>query len=288
MFYRIGLHRPYFLRRLDTDTFDRSRQACISSAKHDTEIRRNFYKTASRETIDVCGGMFRAFQSTMICGIALIIDPNREDAAEMRDILDDFLSTTPKTTGHELDVATQRELKIIEFLRNKTAPNDPVNSQPTCVVQGEVPVLPNARPSARPLGFPDSETQESAAVTGEVRPGHVSHNVQRQPFLSDLSPLTTFGSGTVVGQEELLGYPPNDTLSRQAGPSNVLDTWNYHYACMPGLHAPQGSEQWAGGSDIVPDMMVPMFNGENTLPDSEWSYWEALVNHIRVGGPGIP
>ncbi|KAF8591511.1 hypothetical protein K439DRAFT_1650746 [Ramaria rubella] len=273
MFYRIGLHRPYFLRRLDADTFDRSRQACIDSAKHDTEIRRNFFKIASREVIDACGGMFRAFQSTMICGIALIINPARDDAQELHSILDNFMRMTPEAAGHETDVATQRELKIIEFLRNKVVV-DPGNQPVPGMAEG--PVLPNSESGSRSLGFPQSSTrQQGVSTTLSQQAAH------RMPFFSALTPMDPFLPD--VPNQISMTYP-GDIGPEQGSAPSILDVWGYTSAGMLDGHTLVANEQWAGGSDVVPAMM---FNGDGSAVSEgagEWSYWEALVNQIRVGG----
>jgi hypothetical protein len=271
MFYRIGLHRPYFLRRLDTNTFDPSREACIDSAKHDSKVRQNFSEISSRDVIDATGGMFRAFQSTMICGLALIIDPNRDDAQEMHAILDNFLRTTREPADRDLDVATQRELKIIKFLRSKVVKESSSDtlSSPSITSETGGPVLTDTEPSLRPLGFPQSATRQPTVLPPSTnRPPFVSTATTQipEPFPSD------------VGSQPSMTSYTGDAGARPG----VWDSWTYD----PNDQAFQANEQWAGGSDIVPDMMVTMFNGGNNPTDGtgEWSYWEALVNQIRVGG----
>ncbi|KIJ56788.1 hypothetical protein M422DRAFT_150057 [Sphaerobolus stellatus SS14] len=279
MFSRIGLHRPYFLRRLDTDTFEKSRQACIASAKHDSKIRRNFYKSTSRETRAVCGGMFRAFQSTMICGIALIIDPNREDAAEMHDILDEFLSLSPEADD-DVDVARGREMKIIRFLRSKIVGRDPIPHQTT--ENNETDVFSNSE-SSRPLGFPQSDTCPANLPADPVA---ADGFVQAVPFFSGFpssSSSHSFGPN-ITDPNEIAPY-----ANAFVGQDTSMDYWGSIYPSgVTENNSIFGNEQWLGGSDIVPQLMVPMLNGDNTVPNTngEWSYWEALINQIRVGGPG--
>lgn len=90
----------------------------------DFAIRRNFRQTMPQATLDALGGAYREFQSAMISGIALIIDPHGPDSAAMHDILDTFLRDHGIGDGagpvlKELDETTKRELKIIEFLSQK-------------------------------------------------------------------------------------------------------------------------------------------------------------------------
>src|ERR1700754_4370708 len=42
MFVRMSLHRPYILRRLESDRFARSRRACFDAAKKDFALRTEF------------------------------------------------------------------------------------------------------------------------------------------------------------------------------------------------------------------------------------------------------
>ncbi|KAF8486532.1 fungal-specific transcription factor domain-containing protein [Gautieria morchelliformis] len=274
MFYRIGLHRPYFLRRLDIATFDPSREACIDSAKHDSKVRHNFYQISSRQVVDATGGMFRAFQSTMICGLALIIDPNRDDAQEMHAILDNFLRTTCEPADRELDVATQKELKIINFLRSKVVnkfdsdtPSSPSIASITTSETGG-PVLSDTESGLRPLGFPQSATRQ---------PPILPPSTNRPPFVSNPSTQIPGPIPSDVGSQPSMTSYTGDVGTRPG----VWDSWY-----EPNDQTFQANEQWAGGSDIVPDMMVTMFNDENRPANGpgEWSYWEALVNQIRVGG----
>lgn len=70
------------------------------------------------------GGAYREFQSAMISGIALVIDPHGPDAPAMHEVLDSFLSAHGVGAGappliKELDETTRREMKIIQFLSEK-------------------------------------------------------------------------------------------------------------------------------------------------------------------------
>ncbi|KAG8928915.1 hypothetical protein FRC02_006220 [Tulasnella sp. 418] len=121
-FTRISLNRPYILRKLDSDKFLPSRRACIDSAKRDFLIRQAFKRTSSKCVLEAVGGSYREFQSAMISGIALAIDPFGPDAPAMHEILDVFLSEREllaSKQGKELDETTKREMKIIEFLSMK-------------------------------------------------------------------------------------------------------------------------------------------------------------------------
>ncbi|KAF8308158.1 hypothetical protein DL93DRAFT_2043015, partial [Clavulina sp. PMI_390] len=117
-FVRISLHRPYMLRKLDSDRFAYSRKACFDSAQKDWEIRQAFKKATHPDVLRCVGGGYREFQSAMISGISLAIDPHGPDAKAMHRILDSFL--TDHANLPQIDETTRRELKIIELLKSKS------------------------------------------------------------------------------------------------------------------------------------------------------------------------
>lgn len=73
-FVRISLHRPYMLRKLDSDRFAYSRTACFQSAQKDWEIRQAFKRNTHTDVLRCLGGAYREFQSAMISGISLAIE----------------------------------------------------------------------------------------------------------------------------------------------------------------------------------------------------------------------
>ncbi|KAG8733096.1 hypothetical protein FRC10_000426, partial [Ceratobasidium sp. 414] len=81
---RIALHRPYFLR--NGEKYGPSRAACFDAARIDRRCRDVF----RREVVwpdncarrDHIGGLYRLFNSTMILGIALLLNPAGPKAAE--------------------------------------------------------------------------------------------------------------------------------------------------------------------------------------------------------------
>jgi hypothetical protein len=90
-FVRISLHRPYLLRKLDSDRFNFSRKACFDSARRDFEVRQAFKATAHKTILDSLGGAYREFQAAMISGIALLIEPQSEESPLRRRVLDTFI-----------------------------------------------------------------------------------------------------------------------------------------------------------------------------------------------------
>jgi len=117
MFVRMSLHRPYILRRLDSERFGRSRRACFDAAKKDFALRTEF-RRAQPHLMRAMGVGYREFQTAMISGIALMLDPLGPDALDMKAILETFLADHRGMV--DLDDTTRRELKIIEFLQTKS------------------------------------------------------------------------------------------------------------------------------------------------------------------------
>ncbi|THH19873.1 hypothetical protein EW146_g1393 [Bondarzewia mesenterica] len=119
LFVRISLHRPYLLRRLSSDRYLRSRRACFESAKKDFEIRKTFREKIPKEIRDSLHSAYREFQSAMISGIYLVLEPRGSLAETMHAIMDSFLQEHEGV--REMDETTRRELKIIEFLKTKSS-----------------------------------------------------------------------------------------------------------------------------------------------------------------------
>ncbi|QRW16258.1 Fungal specific transcription factor domain [Rhizoctonia solani] len=116
-FVRISLHRPYLLRKLDSDRFNFSRKACFDSARRDFEARQAFKATTHKTILDSLGGAYREFQAAMISGIALLIEPQSEESFARRRVLDTFINQYGSSS--EVDSTTRRELAIIELLQGK-------------------------------------------------------------------------------------------------------------------------------------------------------------------------
>lgn len=119
LFVRISLHRPYLLRRLKSDRYARSRAACFESAIKDFEVRQAFREVMPKETRESLSNAYREFQTAMISGIYFVLEPRGRDAAAMHAILDGFMKDHEGM--REMDETTRRELKTIEFLKNKAS-----------------------------------------------------------------------------------------------------------------------------------------------------------------------
>ena len=66
------------------------------------------------------GNAYREFQTAMISGISLVLEPLGKDAERMHVILDSFLKDHQESEcEEELEETTRREVKIIELLKDK-------------------------------------------------------------------------------------------------------------------------------------------------------------------------
>ncbi|KAJ7276454.1 hypothetical protein B0H12DRAFT_23490 [Mycena haematopus] len=119
LFIRNSLHMPYILRKLKTDRYAHSRNACFESAMKDFDVRRAFQKTVSKDIQESLSNAYREFQTTLIAGIYLVLDPVGIHSEKMHEILDHFVASHEGV--RDLPETTRRELKTIEFLKNKAS-----------------------------------------------------------------------------------------------------------------------------------------------------------------------
>lgn len=237
LFVRISLHRPYLLRRLDTDRYAASRRICFALAMLDFEVRQKF--RASRPT-EVISNAYREFQTAMVSGIYLVLDPNGKDAAAMHAILDSFL--TCHKEAKELDQTTRRELKIIEFLKGKASlvethnsisgnPSSPNHSDQSRDVQANLLLsLQHSRPTAQAgpshLG---SKVNGIAHSPGIPQLGVPNSNVRPYIHMTipnssvSLSSSSLGGLATSPTMQRVVGEPQSHMASSTASPANEDD-----------------------------------------------------------------
>lgn len=297
LFVRISLHRPYLLRNLDSNKYSRSRNACFESALKDHQIRQEYIASITREGRDPVASAYREFQAAMIAGIYLVLYPRGKDADQMHTLLDNFLLRYEKIP--DMDDITRRELKIIEFLKNKssqsaaTPPENPPDqkmvvdsssgytSHTTASSSSRTPVQQNSTHSA----FSNSSFASVASVPLSspaqafaqlTRPSPVQQVQQIQH-----SEPAHSGSGSPQGEDETA--------------QSLLDQWCNIFSGGPAVDDQPGAtglpwatpglgdlNGWLGSSQATTSPMV----GNETLPSvdgSDWSYWETLVNQIRSG-----
>ncbi|OAX36194.1 hypothetical protein K503DRAFT_321994 [Rhizopogon vinicolor AM-OR11-026] len=298
LFVRVSLHRPYLLRRLSSDRYVRSRRACFESSIKDFQVRQAFRDSMPKETRDSLSNAYREFQTAMISGIYLVLHPHGKEADMMHAILDGFLADHEGV--REMDETTRRELKTIEFLKNRASQiaesashamdgtNSPVNGhngeQHSTILSRSNPhtaLHPSAR-QAFTMDSPSNSPRLSSPVTYAMSPPYppspavqrLQHNGSNDGTLS--SPA---GTGSPSGEEE-------------SAAQSLLDHWCSTFSGSPTVDATAGMPalSWGGpgGVDFSGWMgpgntMAGEPNLMTEIDGSDWNYWEALVNQIKTG-----
>lgn len=296
LFVRVSLHRPYLLRRLNCDRYLRSRKACFESAMKDFHVRHAFRQSRSnRESLH---NAYREFQTAMISGIYLVLYPQGPDAEMMHTILDQFLKDHEGI--REMDETTRRELKIIEFLKNRTvqlaesAPETASAGSPSTIdpqltssgiIVSDTRTAVAPPPSAQPA-FPallatatttsTASPQLSAALPYPNSPFAQSPAIQRLQYNNSTDGSLNSPAGS--------GSPSEDESAAQS----LLDHWCSTFnegtvdgtMGMPALSwgGPGGADftGWVGPAATDPNLVLNV-NG------SDWTYWETLVSQIKAG-----
>ncbi|KAJ7180125.1 fungal-specific transcription factor domain-containing protein [Mycena crocata] len=286
LFVRNSLHMPYILRKLKTDRYARSRNACFESAIKDFDVRRAFRETVPRETQESLSNAYREFQTTLIAGIYLVLDPAGVHSEKMHEILDHFVASHDGV--RELDETTRRELKTIEFLKNKASqmqnqaggprriPIDPVlggdgAEHPAHLLLG----LQHSSPATPP-------TRGNFAVdfsaTGRLPQSPTFHRLQGQ---EDFPMSPTASSGSPDDESAAQSLLDHWCTSLNNGPP--IDGTNASIAASWGLPGTSDTSGWVGTAPMVGASAPRVLPG--LAEDSDWNsnYWEALVNQIQRG-----
>jgi hypothetical protein len=301
LFVRISLHRPYLLRRLKTDRYARSRAACFESAIKDFEVRQAFREVMPKETRESLSNAYREFQTAMISGIYFVIEPRGRDAAAMHAILDGFMKDHEGM--REMDETTRRELKTIEFLKNKASQveNQGESSRVTSSMAVDTTTLPKGsehqahlllglqqsiptssppRPFPSLLSIPIADPHVQSPSVPFSNTGHISQSPTFQR-------LQQTSHGEYVNSPTGSGSPNAEDESTA---QSLLDHWCNTVSNAP-IDATTGGMIWGGpgGADFsgwvgttqtMAGTDPRLLNG---LDGSDWNYWEALVNQIQRG-----
>ena len=290
LFVRISLHRPYLLRRLRSDRYARSRVACFESAMKDFEVRKAFRDAVPKGKRHTHSNAYREFQTAMISGIYLVLEPRGKDAPAMRAILDGFMEEHEDM--QDMDETTRRELKTIEFLRNKASQVESQVQQPRG--NGSLDVSSDAHlllglhqgvqstPPSRP--FPSLFNLSTADLHSRSPP---------IPYVGPLSQSPTFHRLQHVSQGEHMTSPTasaSPSADEESAAQSLLDHWCDTInnappdAAMASLvwGGPGGADfpGWVGSTQPTPSPDPRLLNGPE---GSDWNYWEALVNQIQRG-----
>lgn len=302
LFVRITLHRPYLLRRLGSEKYLRSRQACFECAMKDYQFRRRFLTTgAIKDVRDPVTSAYREFQAAMISGIYLVLYPKGKDAETMHQVLDAFIEDHDR----DQDNTTKRELKIIQFLKTKAQliakgsprPDDagisltaspqhmhdrPHNEAQLLLQLSSPRGYPMASPQVAGPQFPPTANGASPTVLQyPPSPYSAAHPAVQHIQRSD----STSQSGA--------GSPSHED---ETAAQSLLDQWCNVFTGAPTVDGMAGTQSipwsapgvngdWSGGMAGTPGNVVSP--GGNPLPPDtdglDWNYWESLINQIRSG-----
>ena len=286
LFVRVSLHRPYLLRKLNSDRYLRSRTACFESAIKDFEVRKAFREKMPKETRESLHNAYREFQTAMISGIYLVLDPRGKDADTMHTVLDVFLKDHEGV--REMDETTRREVKIIEFLRNRA-------------LQIAESMAQNAEHDLHPLM--DSQLESVAPATPAIsRHGPTFSSIlattsdSASPRLYPASPFNPAvqrlqHSGSTDGTLSSPAGTNSPSGEEESTAQSLLDHWCSTFNDVT-VDGPAGMPafSWGGpGGDfpgwVEPSADVPLAIDPNLMPtsDGDWNYWENLVSQIKTG-----
>ncbi|KAF8639847.1 hypothetical protein AX17_001102 [Amanita inopinata Kibby_2008] len=293
MFVRIGLHRPYLLRRLNSDRYARSRQACFESAIKDFEVRQAFRQTMPKEARGSLSNAYREFQTAMISGIYFVLEPKGPHTEAMRAILDGFMKD--REGMREMDETTGRELGTIEFLRMKASQVENLESQ-----------YSTANPSST-MANPEQQAQLllelQQSVPASTSQKHYSSILSAPPSEAASQPPMSFAAASHInrsGNSARLQYGSEHTNSPTTSGSpgtadddtmaqSLLDHWCNTVSNVPlDVSTAAMTRGGPGGADFSGWIQPLNVNGADPrlltgLDGSDWTYWEALVNEIHRG-----
>lgn len=294
LFVRISLHRPYILRRLNSDRYSRSRTACFESAMKDFEVRQAFRLTMPQETRDSLSNAYREFQTAMISGIYFVLERKGRHGEKMHAILDNFMQDHEGM--REMDETTRRELKTIEFLKTKASQMESLVDLPRRPT-GPVEQAFNNQPEAQLL----LSLQHSTAGSSQPSPSkYLTSLLDKSENSSPQPPPAGYNAGQLaqsptfqrlqygdVNSPATSGSPQADD---ESAAQSLLDHWCNTVSNAP-IDASTGAMSWGGVTNgefsgwigASPSISGPDPRLLTGLEGSDWTYWEALVNQIQRG-----
>jgi len=288
LFVRISLHRPYMLRRLHSDRYSRSRNACFESAITDFQVRQAFRQSAPKDVRDSLSNAYREFQTAMISGIYFVLEPKGQHAEAMHAILEGFVKEHEGMA--EMDETTKRELKTIEFLKSKASQLDVQGlsaQRPPKLHESSLSSMPEQQahlllslqqpitsPPPKAYSFTNTSSPRSPPF-----PRPTSSTLAQSPTMQRLQHPDQLNSPTTSGSPSR----GDDESPAQS----LLDTWCHTVSNAP-IDLSTGAISWGGGelagwAGITHTSSLPdprLFPG---LDGSDYAYWEALMNQIHRG-----
>ncbi|KAI3612336.1 nucleus protein [Moniliophthora roreri] len=290
LFVRTNLHRPYILRKLQSDRYSRSRTACFESAIKDFQVRQAFRERTSTEARIALSNAYREFQTAMISGMYLVMYPNGKDSQTMHNIVDTFMKDHEGI--REMDETTLRELKVIELLKAKAIERGRPDEQ--VIVDEHNGIQEN--PAQLLLGFQQqiADAVGSASLSGS-KPPLTSLSTLAHPFpalTNDNVPPVQTSPVMQRLQQSAAEYSPATSGGSPAADEDSTAQMIFNLVSNPMSEGLNSSMQWNNGtgtdfswtSTEVPAQIGTQDPRLLPMDGAEWNYyWEALVNQIPRG-----
>jgi len=244
-----------------------------------------------RETRESLHNAYREFQTAMIRGIYLVLDPRGKDADTMHTVLDVFLKDHEGV--REMDETTRREVKIIEFLRNRALQiaesiTQDAEHDPHPLMDSQLGSATSATPTIPRHGPTNSFSSILATTSGSASPRlYTTPAFAQSPAVQRLQHSSST-DGT-LGSPAGTNSPSGDEESTA---QSLLDHWCSTFNDVT-VDGPAGMPafSWGGPGGDFPGWVEasvdePLPIDPNLMPttsDGDWNYWENLVSQIKTG-----
>ncbi|KAJ8515060.1 hypothetical protein ONZ45_g7465 [Pleurotus djamor] len=297
LFVRISLHRPYILRKLRSERYSPSRTACFESAIKDFQVRQAFRERMPQEKRDSLSNAYREFQTAMISGVYLVLQPRGKDAAQMHAILDGFMHDHDGMA--DMDETTRRELKTIEFLKLKASqvdthemirPHHSRSLSKSGSASDPARMLLDLQQSKNGIAPSQNMMISTAPATPQPSPSltyasnaNINHSPTFQRLQHPEYPLSPVNSGSPSADDESAAQSLLDHWCNTMSNGPALDGTGNSVGWPP----PSGNSDfsvWAGGPVVAGLATATAGSDTRGLEALDWNYWETLVNQIRAPG----
>ncbi|PWN24038.1 hypothetical protein BCV69DRAFT_265484 [Microstroma glucosiphilum] len=208
-YVRCTLHRPYLLR--NSEKYALSRNAAFASARADRRVRREYKRDVQwpkdRARPRHMGGLYRLFSSTLITGIELLLEPDSEDAAELVQVLDEFIEKHNRR--EEKDQCSKREVAIISLFKSK------IKDPSWCARKA----VKRARMAGRPAAAPRPSAEGQSNVTSQPGLFVPANSLAKSVSLPQQSGsiLTSTGTPSAMAQPSSSTYNLAQTIFDSLG-----------------------------------------------------------------------
>ncbi|KAL7415858.1 hypothetical protein BDY24DRAFT_380316 [Mrakia frigida] len=230
---RITLHRPYMLKKRDSQIYAYSRKAAVEAARADLIGRRDFLLNRPKGLGLLSTGSYWVLNSFIIVGLSILLEPTSAQSDELRSLLNVVTGRAPDQEGR-VSEATVRELAIVELFTQKD--QIALDSAPTS-------------PSFSRANLPPSDLNPYGQQNSHGFAGAGKRSIMAQDFLAP--PASTFASSAVASAEPGQSFwgekDPVDQLLIQYHRSRGEVMANNAYAS--GSRQQQQQQQAEGGND---------------------------------------